>query len=69
MTTERFQEASFAEVLSFVDGITGERQRSLVWLQSPLTQFGGKTPEELISMGRACDVLGYLQSISSGFVG
>jgi hypothetical protein len=34
-----------------------------------LREFKGKTPEELVSIGRVEDVIAYLNSISSGYVG
>jgi hypothetical protein len=69
MNSKDLPDPLMAKVLSRIDGITGERQRSLAWLQSPLKEFGGQTPQRLVELGRAEDVLGFLDSMSSGFVG
>lgn len=42
---------------------------SKAWLDQPLRTFQGNTPRQLIEMGRTNDVLSYLASIESGYVG
>jgi hypothetical protein len=69
MTVDSNREADLERVLALVDRVSGDRQASLAWLQSPLKEFGGRTPENLVLMGRVEDVLAYLNSISRGFVG
>lgn len=49
--------------------IFGDHDRAADWLSQPLATFGGKTPLQLIDEGRTDDVVGYLESIQSGFVG
>lgn len=58
-----------ARVLAAVDDISGDRQRSLAWLRAPLGEFEDLTPERLVEVGRADDLLAYIRSISSGFLG
>jgi hypothetical protein len=69
MDNDDLQESQLEQLLSLADEVTGSRERSLDWLQRPLTQFGGLTPKQLIASGRADDAFRLLQSISSGFVG
>lgn len=56
-------------VLAIVDQISGGQQESSLWLRQPLQEFNGLSPESLVEMGRADDVIGYLSSLSGGFVG
>lgn len=69
MTANQSRESDLDRVLAIVDKISGARHESLLWLQHPLKEFDDQTPEHLVAMGRANDVIGYLNSISSGFVG
>ena len=69
MTDNPNLEADLNKVLSVVDDISGDRHKSLLWLRSPLKEFKEKTPEDLVSIGRVEDVIAYLDSISSGYVG
>jgi hypothetical protein len=69
MTADPNRGLDLDPILAVVDRISGDRQASLAWLQLPLKEFGGRTPENLISMGRTEDLIAYLDSISSGFVG
>lgn len=46
-----------------------DRQTATDWLSEPLAVFDGRTPKELILDGRIDDVIRYLRSISSGFIG
>ncbi len=56
-------------ILSAAETVFGDRAVSMVWLDQSLPTFLGRTPRQLIEEGRADDVLGYLASIESGFVG
>jgi len=56
-------------VLQAVEAISGDHERAVAWLQEPIATFGGKTALELVAEGRAGDLLGYIQSFESGYVG
>lgn len=56
-------------VLSEAETLFGDRATAMAWLDRPLPTFRGVTPRQLIGAGRANDVLSYLASIESGFVG
>lgn len=56
-------------VLQVVEAISGNRDKAVAWLQEPIATFGGKTALELVAEGRTDDLLGYLASIESGYVG
>lgn len=50
--------------------ISGDVNRSLFWYRNePLSAFGYKTAEQLVSEGRAEDVLRYVASIEAGAAG
>lgn len=49
--------------------VAGDRTKAVWWLSQSLATFGGKTAFELIAEGRTDDVVGYLQSCESGYVG
>lgn len=61
--------ADLGRVLALADEILGGRDESMRWLGQPLETFHGQTPEHLVAIGRADDLLGYLNSISNGYVG
>jgi hypothetical protein len=69
MTADSSRAPDLDRVLTVVDQISGDRQASLAWLQLPLKEFGDRTPENLIAIGRVDDLIAYLDSISIGFVG
>lgn len=56
-------------VIDLAESISGDRTKAIEWLKQPLATFGGKTPLQLIAEGRTDDVIGYLESIESGYVG
>lgn len=56
-------------VIAFAESISGDRAKAVEWLNQPLEEFGGKTPLQLVAEGRTDDVIGYLQSFESGYVG
>ncbi|PXV60546.1 Protein of unknown function [Dyella jiangningensis] len=56
-------------VIDLAESISGDRAKAVWWLSQPLTTFAGKTALELIAEGRTDDVIGYLQSCESGYVG
>ena len=69
MSVNRDQDGNLDRILEIVDQISGDRQVSLRWLRSPLKEFRNRTPEDLIQMGRVEDLIAYIDSISSGYVG
>ena len=69
MTIGLDRSADLNRVLLVADEISGARDASMLWLQQPLSEFDGLSPEVLVAKGRADDVIGYLRSIASGFVG
>ena len=69
MTDFPSREIDLDRVLAIADQISGGRSESLKWLHQPLREFNGQTPHSLVLMDRVEDVIGYLNSISSGFVG
>jgi hypothetical protein len=57
-------------VLDAAVAITGDPAAALSWLMfTPIDAFKGKTGVQLVDDGRAEDLIAYLQSIGSGFVG
>lgn len=56
-------------VLQAAEAISGDRDKAVAWLQEPIAAFGGKTALELVAEGRTDDLLGYIQSFESGYVG
>lgn len=56
-------------VLLAAEAISGDRDKAVAWLQEPIATFGGKTALELVAEGRTDDLLGYIQSFESGYVG
>lgn len=56
-------------VLAEAEAVFGDRASAMAWLDQPLSTFHDHTPRQLIAAGRADDVLSYLASIESGFVG
>ena len=69
MTNSQVRDTKLLKVLAAADQVTANREESLAWLERPLAAFGGQTPETLVASGRADDVIKYLDSVSSGFVG
>lgn len=69
MRSSQVRDADLQKVLAAVDQVTANREESLAWLERPLEAFGGQTPTALLASDRVEDVLGYLDSVSSGFVG
>lgn len=61
-------EGEIDRVLALADQISGDRQKSLLWLRRPLKQFNDQTPEQLVLKGRAGDLIPFLNSLSSGYV-
>ena len=56
-------------VIALAESFSGDLTKAIEWLNQPLATFDGKTPMQLIAEGRADNVIGYLHSIASGFVG
>lgn len=47
----------------------GSQAKAEQWFDAPLATFEDESPAQLVERGRHEAVLGYLQSISSGFIG
>jgi hypothetical protein len=62
-------ESPIERILLAAEAISGDRDKAVAWLQDPIATFGGKTALELVAEGRTDDLLGYLASFESGFVG
>ena len=56
-------------IITLTESISGDRAKAIKWLNQPLKDFDGKTPLQLIAEDCTDDVIGYLQSFDSGFVG
>lgn len=39
------------------------------WMHTPLSDLGGKTPEDLLQEGRAADLMRLLDLLEAGFLG
>jgi uncharacterized protein (DUF2384 family) len=64
----RFQEQSrkaqaYYTIMHSVRKIAGNDDAASAWMNEPLPKFDGKTPAQLVSEGRADDVLGYIKSL------
>jgi Protein of unknown function (DUF2384) len=56
-------------IMSAAEAVSGDHDKAVWWLCQPLAAFAGKTALELVAEGRTDDVIGYLQSCESGYVG
>lgn len=57
-------------VLRAASDFSGDFEKALFWYRNdPLPGFSYKTPEKLVSEGRADDVLNYIESLQAGAVG
>lgn len=70
----RFQEQSrkaqaYYTIMHSVRGIAGNDDAASAWMDKALPEFDGKTPAQLVSEGRADEVLGYINALSPGSVG
>ena len=64
----RFQEQSrkaqaYYTVMHRMRDIAGSDDAASAWMEKPLSEFGDKTPAQLVNEGRADDVLGYIDSL------
>lgn len=64
----RFQEQSrkaqaYYTIMHRVREIAGSDNAASAWMDEPLPKFDGKTPAQLVSEGRADEVLGYINSL------
>jgi uncharacterized protein (DUF2384 family) len=64
----RFQEQSrkaqaYYTVMHAMRKIAGSDDAASAWMDKPLPELDGKTPAQLVSEGRADDVLGYINSL------
>ncbi|WP_280564797.1 MULTISPECIES: hypothetical protein [unclassified Chromohalobacter] len=54
-------------VLEQIEPWAGSRAASWAWYQTyPISALGGLTAEQLVSQGRTCEVLAYLEHIREG---
>lgn len=52
------------------DAANGDRNRAIFWfMNAPLAEFDYRTPEALVSAGKAQVVIEYIESISGGATG
>lgn len=57
-------------VIAAATDLRGDGNRALFWFRNqPLADFGYKTPEVLVSEGRADDVIRYVESLEAGSAG
>jgi len=56
-------------IVALAESLSGDHAKAIEWLSQPLAAFAGKTALELVAEGRTDDVIGYLQSCESGYVG
>ena len=58
------------KVIKSATDLNGDVDRALFWYRNePLSVFGYKTAEQLVSEGRTEDVLGYVSSLDAGAAG
>lgn len=53
-------------VIKAATDLTGDLNNALFWYRKPLSVFGYKTSERLVSEGRTDDLLRYIASIEAG---
>lgn len=57
-------------VLRAATDVTGDVERAIFWFKNePLREFDYKTAQTLVSEGRACVAIKYLQMAEAGFIG
>lgn len=57
-------------VIKAATDLTGDLNRALFWYRNePLSAFGYRTPEGLVSEGRTDDLLRYVASLEAGAAG
>lgn len=57
-------------VIAAASDLRGDSNQALFWFRTrPLAEFGYKTPETLVSEGRADDVIRYVELLHAGFTG
>lgn len=64
----RFEEQSrkaqaYYTVMHRVKEVAGSDDAASAWMEQPLPAFDGKTPAQLVSEGRADDVLAHINSL------
>ena len=70
----RFQAQSrkaqaYYTVMHRIRSIVGNDDAANVWMNEPLPGLDGKTPAQLVSNGRASDVLDFISSLKTGSSG
>ncbi|WP_158543525.1 antitoxin Xre/MbcA/ParS toxin-binding domain-containing protein [Dyella solisilvae] len=61
--------ADLDRVILAASEVALDRRKVMEWLEEPLAAFRGKTPLQLVAEGQADDLLAYIASVESGFVG
>jgi hypothetical protein len=68
-SVQRFLREAVRVIRAAVD-LSGDVNRALFWYRNePLQPFGYKTAEQLVSEGRADDLLRYIESLEAGAAG
>lgn len=68
-SVQRFLRDSVRVMRAAAD-IGGSVEKAIFWFKNnPLPPFDYKTPQELVSEGRAAALIGYIQSLQAGFAG
>jgi hypothetical protein len=59
-----------AKVISAASAVQSDFSKAIYWMKNtPIPAFRHKTASELIAEGRTDDVINYLESLQSGYVG
>jgi len=71
-TSASLQEAidDTMRVLVAAHALTGDLEKTIIWFRAqPIAELGDSTPMQLVEIGKAQSVVGYIESISSGHLG
>lgn len=64
------QASESVRVIQAAADISGNIEQASHWYKSsPVQSFNYKTPEDIVSEGRADDLIRYIQSLHAGFAG
>ena len=68
-SVQRYLRESVRVIRAAAD-VTGSVEKAIFWFKNnPLAPFDYKTPQELVSEGRAGALIRYIQSLQAGFAG
>lgn len=56
-------------VILAAEAVSGDHDKAVWWMSQSLASFGGKAPLQRIAEGRIESLIGYIQSVESGYVG